>query len=473
MGNGVALLIPDDTLALHATGEHKIAGSWFAFGEFTFARERSESKDTELSLPNVTVGADNPFNPFGEAVKVTALLGPVNGLHGFERHTRFTRAVAGLRGSVAGDWETEVTLSSIRDDGGSRNFNIQSDAAARAAALISSSPATALNPFTTGHAASENVLRGIWSDDVSKNHGRKDELSALVRGSVVQLPAGSVEAVLGAESARDRYDVSIPEEDEEIHDGRRNSAVFGELRAPFIKMGTPGNTWSLATLTLAARRDRYSDFGSAGTYQSGLEIRPTRAILIRASSATSFKPPTLLETNVSESTASAEDYGLVDPARGDEAITSATVVRDSNKALDPERGRASSFGIVWEPEGNLGTRLGATYWRVRVNDLISLVDPQTVLNYERLFPGLVTRGPSTGGQPGPVTNVEYTDANFGSVQVAGTDMEAAYAWRGFLGRWTASAGATHTGEYGVVLAPGATKEDRLGRRFTDFWAPRW
>jgi len=238
-------------------------------------------------------------------------------------------------------------------------------------------------------------------------------------------------------------------------------------------MGEPGKTWSLATVTVAARRDRYNDFGAASTYQSGLELRPTRSLLIRASSATSFKPPTLLQTNVDDSSTDAADYSLVDPARGGEPITSGTVLRTTNKSLRPERGRATSFGAVWEPEGQLGTTLGVTRWQVRVNGLISLLDPQTALNYESDFPGFVTRGPSIDGQPGTVTTILQSEANFGSVQVAGTDMDAAYAWRALGSRWTATVGATRTGSYQVVLAPGAPKEDRLGRRFDDFWAPRW
>jgi len=37
----------------------------------------------------------------------------------------------------------------------------------------------------------------------------------------------------------------------------------------------------------------------------------------------------------------------------------------------------------------------------------------------------------------------------------------------------ATAGATLTNEYRVVLAPGAAPQNRLGRRFDDYWAPRW
>jgi iron complex outermembrane receptor protein len=472
-GNGFALVHAQETMSVHALAERQLGGSWSVFGELTLARERMHAKEIGLTLTDVTVPATNPYNPFGEDVSVTTILGTDNGTQGLARHTRFTRAVAGLRGELAHDWDAEVTVSTSRDSGGSRDFNLDVDGAALDAALAATTPAQALNPFTTGIAASEEVLRGIWSDSLRQSRGRKDQLGGLVRGTVMQLPAGPLEAIVGAEVARDRYDVSIPGSIE-THVSRRDSAAYGELRLPLFSQGSSGSAGSsLAALTLAARRDRYSDFGSAGTYQAGLELRPTRSLLFRASAATSFKPPTMLQTNVDEASFPLEWFGLVDPARGGEPITSGRLVRDTNKDLGPERGRANGIGAVWEPEGSLGTRFSITHWQVRVRGLIAVLRAQTVLDNEALFPGMVTRGPSAGGQPGPVTSVRLAEVNVGRLEAGGSDFEVGYAWRSDWGRWTATAGATRTSRYDVVLAPGAPTQDRLGRRFDDFWAPRW
>ena len=472
-GNGLGLVDGEDTLAVHATGERRIAGSWFAFGELTLARERTSSREIGLDLQEVTVPATNAFNPFGEDVNVTAILGPSNGLTGLTQQTRFTRAIAGARGDLTSDWETEITLSTVRDTGNSKEPNQNLDPTALQAALASSSPSTALNPFTAGRAATDAVIGQIWSDVDRMNTGRKDQISALARGTVLNLPAGALEAVVGVETARDQYDVSIPAQDYQIRAGRRNSAAYGELRAPLFTAGPAGKSWNVAALTLAGRHDRYSDFGSANTYQAGLELRPLRSLLLRASSATSFKPPTLVDTNPGTDVFPADIFGLTDPARGGEAITSGTIVGAPNPSLRPERGRASSLGAVWEPEGGLGTRLSAAHWQVHINGLIAQVGPQTALDYESSFPGFVTRAPSVDGEPGRVTSILFSEANFGSVDVAGTDMEAGYAWKSFLGRWTAAAGATRTNEYQVVLAPGAATQNRLGQRYSDFWSPRW
>lgn len=471
-GRGYALVHGDETLGLHAVGELRLGETWAAFGELTHTRDTLRAEQTGVALNNVLVPAGNPYNPFGEAVRVTGRLGLDNGAEGLARDTRFTRALLGLRGELAAGWDLEATLSSSRDDGERRLLNGSVNSAALAAALAATTPDAALNPFTTGPAASADVLRGIWQDSVRQNHGRKDMAAAFVRGALAELPAGPVEALAGVEAARDVYETTLS--GVTTRDSRNAAAVYGELRLPLLRAGSEeGRGWPLTTLTLAGRRDRYSDFGSAGTYQAGVELRPTRSVLLRASTATSFKPPTLLQTSVDDTSIPAEAFGLVDPARDGEAITGAEVLRTANPDLGPEKGRAWSLGAVWEPDGSLGTRLGVTAWRVSIDGLIALLWPQVTLDYESRFPGLVTRGPSVGGQPGAVTQVLYSEVNFGRLDTAGVDLDAAYAWRAAGARWTLAGSATRTSRYDVAVAPGAAAEDRVSRRALDYWAPRW
>ncbi|MFG6432873.1 TonB-dependent receptor plug domain-containing protein [Roseateles sp. LYH14W] len=470
-GGGMALVHGYETLAVHALGEHRLFGNWWAFGEVTHARDRMQASGIGLRLNNVTVPATNPFNPFGVAVNVTTSLDPENGTEGLSRQTNFTRALVGVRGDLGAGWDAEVSASTASDRGGSQSWNEAVNASARTAALASTDPATALNPFSSGRMATDTVLRGIWSDNLRRSVGRKDQLAAQVRGTLFKLPAGSVDTVLGAEAAHDVYDVTTTVA---TRGTRESSSVYAEARAPLLKGGGDGVAgWSLAALTVAARRDHYSDFGSANTYQGGLEVRPFRSLLIRASAASSFKPPTILQTHVPDVTYQAATYRMTDPARGGELITSGTVLRTTNHDLAPEHGRARGIGAVWEPEGWRGTRFSVTHWDMRIRDMIALLATQSALDYEGLFPGLVTRAPASNGQPGVVTSVKSTEVNFGRVDVAGTDVEAAYAWKNSVGRLTVSAGATRTGEYRVVLAPGAAAVDRLGRRFIDYWAPQW
>lgn len=473
-GNGVALFHGYETVGLHSLGERRLFGSWSAFGELSVTNDRMQAGDYGVFLTSVRVPAANPFNPFGVDVDVTSALGPESGvLKGIARQTRFMRLLAGVRGEVTKDWEAELTVSTSRDRGGSQMRNDVQNPVALGAALASPAPATSFDPFTTGRVASDAVLRGIWSDTIQRSRGRRDQVSGMVRGTVGTLWAGPIDAIVGAEAGRDWYDQSVTGQSE-IHGARSSSAAFGEVRAPLLNAGGDGGAgWNLAALTLAARRDHYSDFGSANTFQGGLEIRPSRSLLIRASSASSFKPPTIPQTNFADITYQAALYRLVDPARNGEPITSGTILRTVNKDLAPETGRARGIGLVWEPEGGLGTRFSATHWQVRIRDMIAVLRPQAALDYESAFPQFITRGPAVNGLPGVVTIIKNSEANFGRVDTSGTDVDVAYAWKTNLGRVTASAGATRTSEYNVLLAPGAATVDRLGRRFTDFWAPRW
>lgn len=480
-GHGQALVYDTETYSLHAAGERQFTQAWSVLGELTYARHRLRAEQGGIQLNNVLVPANNPHNPFGVSVRVTARLGLENGAEMLARDTDFKRALLGVRGDLGAGWEIEASVSSTRDDGGSRLTNTSAKVAARTAALGASTVDAALNPFTTGLAASETVLRSIWSVSVRDSHGRKDQASAFVRGSVAELPTGSVDVIAGVEAARDRYRaVNVGTFD--ILGRRSNSAAYGELRVPLwrgqsdpgaLAGSGPRTSWELAALTMAARRDHYSDFGSANTVQAGLEVRPTKATLLRASTATSFKPPTLLQANVDETHYTTEAFGLLDPTRANGPILGGEVLRATNVNLNPERGRAFSLGVVWEPESAAGTRFAVTAWRVKINGLISLLWPQVALDNEALFPGFVTRGPAVGGVPGVVTQVFYSEVNYGHVDTAGADMEVAHAWKAVGAKWTVSAGATRTNRYDVVVAPNAPVEQRLGRRAVDYWAPKW
>lgn len=474
-GRGLALVHGNESYGLHATGERWFNARWAAFGELTYADDRLRAEEMGIALTNVLVPAENLYNPFGVPVRVTSMLGAENGLRTFSRHTRFTRLLGGLRGELDAGWDVELTASTSRDESLREATLDTLVAAERDAALAAPSPDAALNPFTAGRAASDEVLAAIWPGTEREGRGRKDQLGGFLRGPLLRLPAGPVEAIFGAEATRDEFVTVITGPTGQTKaDTRRAHAAFAELRAPLVKAdAVQGRPWNLAALTLAGRHDRYSDFGSASTWQAGLELRPARTLLLRASTATSFKPPTLAQMNVDSRGFPALGFGYVDPARGNEPIVDGEVLRATNPDLGPERGRAASLGAVWEPAQLTGTRFGLSAWQVKVDGLIGILDPQLALRYEDLFPGFVTRGPSVDGQPGAVTQLLYAEVNYGRVDTAGFDLEAAHSWQAAGSRWSLAGGATRMSRYQVAVRPDTPAESRLGRRFRDYWAPEW
>lgn len=469
--NGAVLIYGDEQLGLHSSAQLLLGETLTAFGELSFVKDKIQGDGLGLSLNNLLVPASNAYNPFGTAVRVSTRLGAENGTEAFTRESDFLRTLAGLRGDIGGGWDFEAAVSVSRDWGQRTNQNLTINTAARTAALASANAATALNPFASGRAASDDVLRGIWSNNQRLNYGRKDIASAFVRGPVFQLPAGSVDALVGAETSRDKYETLLPEG--RFDAARRSDAAFGEMRLPLFKAGEGARSWTVAALTLAARGDRYSDFGSAGTYQAGFELRPVPSTLLRASVASSFKPPTLAQTNIVDTVYAIDITNVTDPRRGNERVINGDWVRTANKGLHPEEGKAFAMGALWEPEAGRGPRLGVLAWQVRIDGLISLLDPQVIVDNEGLFPGFVTREPAVNGVPGRITRLQFSEVNFGQVQTSGIDLEAGYSERSAFGRWSVVATATRTSRYDVVIAPRAPEVARVGRRFTEYWAPGW
>lgn len=472
-GYGAALVHESETLSFHVAGDYQLTSGLTAFGEISYSRDDTFAPANAILLNNVLVPASNAFNPFGVDVRVTTMLDLENGATGPSRDTEFMRVLAGLRGDLGSDWDFEATIMRARDESESITLNTLVSSAARTAALASADPATALNPFTNGRAASETVLRGIWADAIGRiGESQHDQFSIFARGDVANLWAGPLSMVVGGEAARDIWITSGP--GFSTDGDRRTEALFAEANLPLLRSSSAdGAGRELATLSLAGRWDSFSDFGEATTYQAGLELHPLENLHVRLATATSFKPPSLLQLNGSETIFPSELLGLRDPARGNEAIVGADVVFGGAANLEAETGEATTFGVTWEPEFISGLRLSATSWNVDIEGLISQLPAQTALDFESLFPYLVTREPSVGGVPGQVTRVGYQFVNFGSVSVSGVDMDLAYARSTSLGQVSFTASASHTNEYESLLTPGVPIQDRLGRRFLDFWAPEW
>jgi iron complex outermembrane receptor protein len=471
-GVGGVLVAATQRYAIHAVGEYRIAGSLTAFAEATYSHDSMDAPSNAIMLNNLLVPATNAFNPFGVDVRVTAQLGRENGTTGASRASEYMRFLAGLRGDLPHGWDFEVSAMRTQDKADFTTLGFLTGAAARTAALASSNPDLALNPFATGRAASETVLRGIWNDLPQRvGEGQHDQINGFVRGGLPALAAGDMEVVVGAEVSRDIWDTSGINI---FYDTDRSaSAIFGESNIPLLA-GRESQGAPLVALSLAGRVDSFSDYGKAATYQAGLEIAPAPGLHVRLARSTSFKPPSLYQLNSASIPTAIQGFGLRDPRRANEAVTVGTVYAGGpSSSLKAETGEATTFGAVWEPGSAPGLKLGASAWAVDISGYISLLLPQVILAYESSFPELITRAPSVGGQVGRIETITSQYRNFGSVGVSGIDYEAAYSRLTRLGRINLSASATQTRRYEVAPFPGAAIEERVSRRFADFWAPEW
>ncbi len=75
----------------------------------------------------------------------------------------------------------------------------------------------------------------------------------------------------------------------------------------------------------------------------------------------------------------------------------------------------------------------------------------------------------------PLRSINAIPVNFGSIEVAGFDLDSKYLIESSLGRWTPALSLTQTFKYDVALRPGIPEksyvsQDTLG---STGWAPRW
>jgi iron complex outermembrane receptor protein len=450
--------------------EFDLTSDLTAFTQVLYTSRDTVSQDELYAVQGANVPATNPFNPFGQAVAVDMLLVGVptrQFVHGLD----LVRGVGGLRGSLGSTWEWEVaaTASSETDDAYATNQVI---AARVAAALAATDPARALNPFVDGPGGSPELLASLVAPNVQHHFSRGRQLSAFMRGSLLDLPAGSLDAVLGGEW-RDES-VIYGDLTQSVDDGRHVSAAFAELSVPLLST-TPYQKGDALSMTVAARLDDYSDFGSTLNPQFGLMWRPMPDLLLRSSFGTSFRPPSLYELRSPRLTIL--NSPITDPARNN-ALTSVTLVAGGNPNLRPIEADSMTAGFVLTPSEVPGLRVLGNYWKIHTNHRVTMLHYSLVLANEAEFSDRVLRAEPTAadlaaGRPGQLMQVDVSRVNFGRLTTSGIDLEASYDLSTSFGTFTPRVSATWVDSYVAVDIPGQAPIDRVGIAHTSGSIPRW
>ena len=411
-----------------------------------------------------SVPASNPFNPFGTTVRVS---GVVQGAESLAKETfdeDFVRPLIGARGK-AGEWQWEATALDSHDRGSLVVYG-QTNAALLNAALASTNPATALNPFVDGPMGSPSLLASIFSNtSVIEFKAGSTILDAFARGPLLYLPAGSVDVVVGAEYEHSRFEQGFVSK-------RNVRAAFAEVRAPLVA-GTNerGEKREVFALQGAARYDDYSDFGSRTTWQAGVEFRPDERLLLRGTRATAFKPPTLYNLAAPLQTFPAT---VKDPMRNGETV----VVQDitgGNAALHPTTGTSSTLGFVWSPREVPGLDLSMTWWSMHIDDAVNFpISDQFVVDNESAYPSRVIRASAPPGTIGQIVAVDRTYVNFGSTRESGIDASIDWRIKTGLGEFIPAVAATYLTKFQGAIVAGAPSTNRLSQASNDgVFAPRW
>jgi iron complex outermembrane receptor protein len=439
------------------------------FGEVLYTDRRSEWEISPSAVFRGLVSADNPFNPFGVDVLVdTTLVGL--GARRDVTESELVRTVVGAQGAIGG-WSWEVSGLHSTEDALSWFANV-SNPVAVAEALAANDPTRALNVFQDGPGGSAELLESLKAVPREDRYtSDSTQASASVTGALLQLPGGEVELAFGAEWRKESMslvEASIVDADRDV------SAGYAEVRIPLTQPSMSIRGFHSLALTLAARLDDYSDFGSTFNTQYGLAWRTTDDWLLRASYGTSFRPPSLFELYAPRVVRPAR---FMDPARNNE-VTDMTSISGGNPDLDPTEGKSLSAGFVYAPTAVPGLRVAANYWSVRLDQRVAAFAAQLLLQNEAQFAHRVQRLAPTpediaAGLPGRISQVDISRINYGSLKTSGVDLDLSYSLETRAGQLSPYISATWVNTFETVDLPNTPAYDRISVASALGSIPRW
>ena len=369
------------------------------------------------------------------------------------------RLLGGLRGTFRDwDWEAAITRSNAKADKDEHN-EMRKDVLADL--ILAGTVNLFVGPNKTGYGPAR-----VQTFDKSKSI--LTMFDAKASGEIGKLAGGSLMMAAGVETRKE--DISsradpITEAGLKVGSAATGTNGNRDLKSGYIEFSLPFS--KEIEVSLAARQDRYSDFGKTTNPKVSLRFQPDSAVLLRTSYGTAFKAPTLFQLYESQSAGGYQD--LQDTIRcaaiggENECDLKLTEVRSGGArtlglTLKPEKSKNFTFGLVFEPSAN--TSVSVDYWHIKKTDAITQPTAATLIANGS---AAVIRNPTVNGIPGSIIRVTQTYFNAFSQDVAGIDIDITRRWSAMDGdRFTAALGMTYLTKFMETRDPTAGPQNLLG-----------
>ncbi len=260
-------------------------------------------------------------------------------------------------------------------------------------------------------------------------------VDAKVSGDLYRLPAGMVKLALGAETRREKMDLSPSDANMQdlvlgwgglggvpVSAQRNVSSTYAEVNVPVLKS---------LELDGAVRYDRYQRVGSTVNPKGSFRWRPTAQFLVRGSWGSGFRAPTLFDlyspqtisgvtTNGQHDSQLCPDPSAPGASSNPDCNAQYNLLAGGNPDLKPERSDSITLGFIIEPTKDYS--LGLDFFHVTVKDTIvaGAVSYQAILANEDKYAGLIFRDPTTGR----ISAINQGNTNLGKSIVGGVDVDA-------------------------------------------------
>ena len=170
-------------------------------------------------------------------------------------------------------------------------------------------------------------------------------------------------------------------------------SLFGELYVPIVGSVNAFAGVRRLDLSLAARLDDYSNFGSSFDPRYGVRWEIVRGLRLRGSYGTSYVAPKLIDYNLGGNLAVA--VPTFDPGSPTFSSHQLQVFGIDVAGLSAQRSESSSVGLEFQPQSIEGIRLGLNYYRIDYDGRIASPPlPDVILGNPSSFGGLFIRNPS-------------------------------------------------------------------------------
>jgi iron complex outermembrane receptor protein len=397
---------------------------------------------------------------------------------------------AGLKQDLPGEWAFDALVSYGENNEISNTYR-GLDAANLNAALASSNPATAFDPFGL-HRTSAEVLAAI-SDQIFLVDSDVDFLGieALASGPLFELPGGTAQGAIGYEyqdttslPGLARGNPGTPSTCAPcmvagVSELKRNvDSFFAEILVPLYGDGNATSGLKSLDLRAAVRHDDYSDVGSTTNAQFGVTWQPVDDLSFRASFAEAFRAPQFSDLYGNSQAMFVEAF--VDPTIGG-APRQGVFQSGGNPGLKPETAETWSFGLDWDLAFLDATRLSVTFYHVDYeNQIAQYLGDRNILQRESEFEGtgiilrdaaaaariveLFAQGLTVARGVLPVPVTLYVDGrpnNLGRSETDGIDFLLSTAWSTEGGSdFVADISGNYTLDYKVAITPDGILLDR-------------
>ncbi|MDX2275618.1 MAG: TonB-dependent receptor [Hyphomonadaceae bacterium] len=350
---------------------------------------------------------------------------------------------AGLEFALRSDWRVEASISYGFHADEVDNTNI-ADSGAIGAALASSDPSIAFNPFGDGGDTPAAALAALTMRQHIETDSELTGYALRADGGVFDLPGGRARVALGIERRDETFSIDRTETSgsglisnpfTQEPGERTTDAIYAEAFLPVL---------DTVSLSLSVRREDSSDFGDATTPKIGVQWTPFTDLTLRATWGESFKAPQFAQMLGGTGATIGSLPGFLDPDATN-GSTGLLQILGANRELEPEEAETWTAGFELAPSWLNGFRLSATYFDITFSNRIAI--PGFILdafqNPEQ-YEGYFIRNPTPDqiafylGLTDDVSGVIPPDGieviwderltNLASLRVRGVDLSASYAF---------------------------------------------